>query len=115
MGNNLLTFKQYLESKEKLHEAVKKTPHQTTEYLVSKYCKLIVGESKEEKEQINLKPSHTIIVEWLYNDIDNPTPLKITFEGVCSNIDSEEYNSYWQPQKLQKWLSRNTREKNPIF
>lgn len=114
MANNL-TFKEYLKSKEKLRAAIKETPQQITEYAVSKYCKLIVGESKDEKEQINLKPNQTIIVEWLYNDIDNPTPIKITFEGVCSNIDSSEYNSYWQPHKLQKWLRKNTTEKNPLF
>ncbi len=113
--DNKLTFKKYLESKERLREAVNATPHQTTEYTVSKYCKLVVGESKEDKEQINLKPSQTIIVEWLYTDIDNPTPLKITFDGVCENIDSEEYNTYWQPYKLQKWLHKNAREKNPLF
>ncbi len=114
MGTKL-TFKEYLDSKEKLRFAIKETPQQVTEYMVNKYCKLIVGESKEEKEQINLKPNNKITVEWLYNDIDNPTPLKIMFEGVCPNIDSEEYKSYWQPHKLQKWLSKNTREKNPIF
>jgi len=105
-----LTFKEYLESKEKLREAIKVTPKQTVEYTVYKYCKLVVGESKDEKEQVNLKPNQKIIVEWLYNDIDNPTPLNITFEGVCPDIDSLEYNSYWQPQKLQKWLLKNTRE-----
>ena len=114
MGSKL-TFKEYLESKEKLREAIKVTPQQTVHYTVSKYCKLIVGESKEEKEQINLKPNQSIVVEWLYNDIDNPTALKITFEGVCPNIDSHEYTSYWQPQKLQKWLLKNTREENPNF
>lgn len=114
MGTKL-TFKEYLDSKEKLRAAIKETPHQVTEYMVNKYCKLIVGESKDEKEQINLKPNQMITVEWLYNDIDNPTALKIMFEGVCSDIDTEEYKSYWQPYKLQKWLSKNTSTKNPIF
>jgi len=110
MGYNL-TFKEYLESKDKLREAIKETPQQATEYSVSKYCRLVVGESKEEKEQINLKPNQTIVVEWLYNDIDNPTPVKITFEGVCPNIDTTDYNTYWQPEKLQKWLTKNTHQK----
>jgi hypothetical protein len=103
-----LTFKEYLESKERLREAIAVTPKQTIQYTVKKYCKLVVGESKDEKEQINLKPNQKIIVEWLYNDIDNPTPKKIIFEGVCPNIDSEDHSTYWQPQKLQKWLLRNT-------
>lgn len=109
MGTNL-TFKEYLESKEKLREAIKITPQQIVQYTVNKYCKLQVGESKDEKQQINLKPNQSIIIEWLYNDIDNPTPLNITFEGVCPNIDTLEYSSYWQPHKLQKWLLTNTRE-----
>lgn len=114
MAHNL-TFKEYLESKERLREAIKKTPQQISQYTVKKYCKLVVGESKNEKEQINLKPNQIITVEWLYNDIDNPVPLRIMFEGVCSNIDAAEYKSYWQPQKLQRWLSKNTRAKNPLF
>ena len=109
MGNNL-TFKEYLESKERLREAIAITPQQIVHYTVNKYCKLIVGESKDDKEQINLKPNQAIIVEWLYNDIDNPTPLKITFEGVCPNIDSLNYKTYWQPQKFQKWLRKNSHE-----
>jgi len=110
-----LTFKEYLKSKENLREAIKETPQQTTKYTVNKYCKLVVGESKDEKEYINLKPNQTIIVDWLYTDIDNPTPLKIMFEGICTDVDSSEYKVYWQPYKLQKWLLRNTMAKNPIF
>lgn len=104
------TFKDYLASKEKLVEAIKLTPKQTVKYDVNKYCKLVVGESKDEKEQINLKPNQTIVVDWLYEDIDNPTPLKITFENVCPTINSKEYTNYWQARKLQKWLLRNTIE-----
>lgn len=107
MSSNL-TFKEYLKSKETLREAINDTPKQKKEYLISKYCKLVVGESKEEKEQINLKPSNKIIVEWLYADIDEPTPLNIMFEGVCSEVDSEKHATYWQSYKLQRWLLRNT-------
>lgn len=105
-----LTFKEYLDSKEQLREAIRITPKQTVHYTVNKYCKLIVGESKNDKSQINLKPKQIIIVEWLYTDINNPTACTIKFEGVCSTIDTIEYGSYWQSQKLQKWLLRNTHE-----
>lgn len=111
----MLTFKDYLKSKETLREAVNDTPRQVSHYSVNKYCKLIVGESKDDKEQINLKPNQTIIVEWLYSDIDNPTPLKITFEGINTDIDASEYTSYWKSCKLQKWLIRNTRKEIPTF
>ncbi len=110
-----LTFKEYLKSKQELRAAVEKTPQQITEYTVDKYCKLMVGDSKDDKEMIILKPNQKIIVEWLYDDIDNPTATNIKFEGVCSKVDSEDHNSYWQPAKLQKWLQRNTTPKNPII
>ena len=110
-----LTFKEYLKSKQELRAAIEKTPQQITEYTVDKYCKLMVGESKDDKEMVILKPNQKIIVEWLYNDIDNPTAVNITFEGVCEKVDSEEHKSYWQPQKLQKWLQRNTTTKNPFI
>ncbi len=103
-----LTFKEYLKSKDTLREALNDVPKQTKEYSVSKYCRLVVGESKDDKTQINLKPSDKMTVEWLYEDIDEPTPLKITFEGVCPSIDSESHATYWQSYKLQRWLLRNT-------
>lgn len=109
MGRKL-TFKQYLESKEKLREAVRNTPQRVAEYHVRKYCKLVVGESKEDKEYISLKPKHKILVEWLYADIDNPTIIGIKFDGV-KNVDSdEEYDTFWSSERFQKWLLRNTRE-----
>jgi len=103
-----LTFKEYLQTKEALREAVQEIPHQTKEYLVTKYCKLVVGESKDDKEQVSLKPNNKISVEWLYEDIDAPTIVNITFEGVCPDVDSENHSTYWQSYKLQRWLLRNT-------
>ena len=109
MENNL-TFKEYLRSKEKLREAVQETPQQKKEYIVTKYCKLVVGESKDDKEQVNLKPNNKIIVEWLYENMDEPTPVNIKFDGVCTEVDSEDHNTYWQSYKLQRWLLRNTKQ-----
>ena len=105
-----LTFKEYLQSKQQLREAIQEIPHQTKEYLVTKYCKLVVGESKDDKEQVNLKPNNKIIVEWLYEDMDTPTVVNIMFEGVCPDVDSENHSSYWQSYKLQRWLLRNTEQ-----
>ncbi len=105
-----LSFKEYLDSKEKLREAVAKTPQRTATYNVRKYCKLIVGESKEAKQQVALKPSQKICIEWLYTDIDNPTIVNMTFEGVKEIQVGEEYETYWNGAKLIKWLNRNTTE-----
>ncbi len=105
-----LTFKQYLDSKEKLREAVTKTPRREASYTVRKYCKLIVGESKDEKSSVALKPNQKITVDWLYEDIDNPTAVSVKFDGP-KDIDAEQpYEIYWQGTKLLKWLARNARE-----
>ena len=105
-----LTFKEYVESKERLREAVKSTPQQAVQYTVRNYCKLVVGESKETKEQINLKPNQVITVEWLYEDFENPTPLSITFEGVKTIESDKEFNTSWEGFRLERWLMRNARE-----
>ncbi len=103
-----LTFKEYVESKTKLLEAVSNTPKQTSTYTVKKYCKLVVGESKQEKEYVNLKPNHNVIVEWEYDDVECPTIVGIMFE--CDDVDSTDtYNCYWGGERLQKWLDRNTK------
>jgi len=102
-----LTFKQYLNlSKEQLHLAAKQVPKQVVEYSVRKYCKIPLGESKETKEYVNLKPSNIIRVEWLYEDLDNPTPVRIILAGTD---DPTQYSTFWQGSKLLQWLNRNTR------
>lgn len=105
-----LTFKQHLESLQKLREAVLKTPQRTASYNVRKYCKLYIGESKESKQEIALKPKHKIVVEWLYTNVDNPTIVSIKFDGVKDIQPEDEFDTFWNSQKLQKWLNRNTTE-----
>lgn len=111
MGKKL-TFKEYLDSKEKLREAVNQTPKRTAMYTVQKYCKLVVGECKEEKEYVNLKPKQKIFVEWLYENTDNPTILAIKFDGVKNISPEDEHSSMWQGERLLKWLLRNTHEED---
>lgn len=107
-----LTFKEYLDTKQKLREAVENTPQRQARYKVRKYCKLVVGESKDEKQYISLKPKQTIVVEWMYNDFDNPTVMNIQFEDV-KDVDSDsEYDTFWAGERLQRWLLRNTFEQN---
>jgi hypothetical protein len=109
MGTKL-TFKEYLESKNQLREAASSIPKRTAQYNVRKYCKLVVGESTDDKEYINLKPQNKIFVEWLYEDVDDPTVVSIRFDGV-KNVDiEEEHKSTWRGERLLKWLSRNAKE-----
>ena len=99
-----ITFKEYLESKDRLREAVEQTPIQLVEYEVRKYCRLPIGTSKEEKELLSLKPKQTLVVEWHYDDIKNPQPTNVA-------LNEEKFHPYWNGKKLEKWLIRNTKEK----
>jgi hypothetical protein len=105
-----LTFKEYLASKDKLREAITQTPVRKAEYVMRKYCKLPVGESKDEKEFIALKPKHRLIVEWHYTDLNNPELVSICFEDVNGVSPDDKYASYWSDERFKKWLFRNTRE-----
>ena len=107
-----LTFKEYLASKERLREAITKIPRQTSEYSTRKYCKLVIGESKDSKEYISLKPNQTILVEWLYDNVENPTVLSIKFDNVDNVDPSDEYETFWKGKRLLNWLARNSREQN---
>jgi len=107
---NKLTFKEYLASKDTLREALKQTPVRKAEYVMRKYCKLPVGESKDDKQYIALKPKHILIVEWNYRDFDNPDLVSICFENVDEVNQEEEFTSFWSEDRFKKWLLRNTRE-----
>lgn len=105
-----LTFKDYLASKEKLREAIQQTPVRQATYRLRKYCKFPVGETKELKEYIALKPKQEVIVEWHYADIDNPTAISMSFKNVDGINLEQKFKAFWSDERLQKWLLRNTRE-----
>ena len=98
-----LSFKDYVKSKNQLMEAIKETPIQTSSYNIKKYCKLVIGQSKETKSFVSFKPNSTIVVEWLYEDMENPTPLNVV-------VDAETFQVYWKGEKLTSWLSKNAIE-----
>lgn len=105
-----LTFKEYYDSKERLREAAKTTPKQSLTYDVKKYCNLIVGESSN-KEYIALKPKNNVSVQWLYEDLENPSVLSVTVDGV-EEIDPNTHHAvFWEGERFQRWLERNTKEK----
>lgn len=110
MSSPKLTFVQYLHSKDQLRSAAGNIPQQTVEYVVQKYCKVPVGESKEDREHISLKPTQRVLVDWLYEDPENPTPLNIKFDGPESILPDEERTASWNGQRLLKWLTNNTKQ-----
>lgn len=99
-----LTFKQYLESREQLLKAIENTPITILEYDIRKYCTIPVGENEDEKQLIGLKPKNKIIVEWSYENIDNPQPISVRFSGIAEEDD--QFSTFWSGQKLNKWLLR---------
>lgn len=96
-----LTFKDYLVSKAQLKNALNETPYKIAKYKITKYCKLQLSEGDE----VLLKPSHEIIVEWLYDDINNPT-------AQCVIVMTKESNTNISVKrdsiKLAKWLAANS-------
>jgi hypothetical protein len=105
-----LTFRQYLDSKDQLIEAMKNVPIAIQEYEVRKYCTLTVGEDEEEKLAIPLKPKNKIIIEWQYGNVDKPVPLSIKVEGISYIDGTDSFNTFWSNEKLKKWLSVHTKE-----
>lgn len=102
-----LTFKEYLESKEKLKKSVERIPEQTIIYTISKYIRLPVGESKDDKTLISLKPRDRIHIHLIHEQLNSPIVKSIMFEGVTGIDDTQKYNIYWSAQKLLYWLTRN--------
>jgi len=106
-----LTFKEYLESKERLLKQLKESPIRTATYNVKRYCRIPVGELKEAKEYIPLKPKQRVVVEWKYEDINStPDPMSITFKDVNSVNPERKYQTFWTGDRLQKWVDKNARE-----
>ena len=98
-----LTFKEYVNSKSILLNGLNKDPIAVTEYVVSKYCKISLGESLLDKEVLSLKPDDILSIKWNYANTDNPKCLSITTE-------SKTFISYWKSAKIKTWLNKNTKE-----
>lgn len=103
-----LTFKQYLESKSMLLNAVNNVPRASVVYEVTKYCSIPIGESDEDKVLVGLKPKNKIVVEWTYSNPASPTPESIRLIGTTSVLDDEKSLPFWNGDKLTKWLGRHT-------
>lgn len=105
-----LTFKQYLESKEQLLKAIENTPVAVVEYEVKKYCSLALGETEDEKRLVGLKPKQSIIVEWRYASVTNPTPESVRLKGIQEIDEDEKHSTFWSGAKFSKWLARHAKQ-----
>ena len=86
-----ISFKEYLESKEALRSAVQEVPKTQIEYEVKKYCTFPIGESND-RQAIKLKPSNRLFISWLCEDRENPTAVKVEFEGTDVDETTENHH-----------------------
>ena len=92
-----LTFKQYLDSRSQLLEAVNRPPKSKIVYQIKKYCTLKLYEGDT---GLGLKPGNQLTVEWDYANPQSPTPLNATFNG--KNVQVAITTA-----KFTKWLLSN--------
>lgn len=101
----ITSFKDYLESKNRLKESIKNNPVFENSYSVNSYCKLPVLDG-DKKDNILLKPTSKIIIEWKYENQDVVTPLSIRFMNSNAS-DENKYKTSWSGDKMKKWLSKH--------
>lgn len=99
-----LSFKEYLDSKKSLKEALKRDSLIKSTYVVETYCRLSVG-TKEEKETILLKPGESISVFWSYKNQFDEVPTPTLLEK-----NNRKFDLHWNNNKLSKWLKKNTQK-----
>jgi hypothetical protein len=103
-----ITFAQYLNSREQLVAAIESAPKSITEHVVTKYCGISLGESEANKYQVFLRPGYKVLIEWRYDDINNPTPINVQLVGSTID-DTGTRDVFWSKDKLNKWLGRHTK------
>lgn len=100
---NVLTFKDYVASKDRLKSALNEAPYQILEYAATKYVKLKVSGD----EEIAIRPNYHFIVEWLYED-DTPRAVNIilTAQDVKRSIQLDEK----ELKSFDRWIKTNTKQ-----
>lgn len=107
----LAGLKEFIDSKQQLLQALTRDPIHEAKYEVTKYCKMPVGESKETKQYIPLKPKQILTIKWKYNN-DNleetPTPLSVNFSFITEDVSTHDI--FQSGEKMRKWLTTNAHE-----
>lgn len=105
---NKISFKEYLESKKRLQEAIQNEADYTINYRITRYCRLVV-ENESKKEPINLKPGHMITINWRKRD-ETPEPINIIFENIKNTVPGKKYKTTMERFVFLRWLGRNSFE-----
>lgn len=105
-----LSFKEYIESKNKLKIAGDDYPRYKLDYEVNKYCKLPILEDYEsdQKTYISLKPKDRISILWEKIDFVRPT---VKYILIKENDKETKYYLSWSLPKFSNWLKTSTFEK----
>ena len=105
----LAGLQSFIDSKNQLLDIIQRDPIHGVSYTVSKYCRVPVGETKNDKQYVQLKPKQTLTINWQYtNDLSEPpTPVDITFNFM---VENNTHRMFQTGAKLRKWLSTNTFE-----
>lgn len=106
------TFKEYLDSKQVLIEALSKTALTTNRYVLKTYCKIPVLDLENadtiERTEISLKPKQTIILECSWPTYQTPIVHSISFQNLKTVDCNKKYMLPWKNEKILKWLDKNT-------
>jgi hypothetical protein len=97
-----IPLKQYHMSKIQLLNAIESTPKTLIEYEIRKYGTIVLGESES---IVQIKPKQVLIVEWVYDNPENPTPKLVEIVDRDRTVISAG-KTPWTGAKLTKWLSR---------
>lgn len=102
------SFKEYLQSKEILVEALSKTAKTNNRYILKTYCKLPVYDG-DDKLEISLKPKSEIIVECTWPTYNEPLVHNIKFSNVVGVDSNKSFIVSWKNEKILRWLDKNAK------
>jgi len=100
----------YIDSKRQLYEAIQKDPVYTTNYEITKYCRMATGLNKQLKEYQSLKPKQVVSIEWRYCADGTSTPLRLITSQLVESEDPNNLLLYKPQSSILKWISTNAVE-----
>jgi len=97
-----LSFRDYLQTKNRLKLAGEGAPRAKKMYEATKYCKvpLLEDRDNEDKQYINLKPRDRLEILWEYAIKDDPTPIQV----ILTFDDDQVMYFSWNDAKVKKWV-----------
>lgn len=112
MTNDKINFKQYLESvKSELREAMDSSPQLLEDtHIVQSHCKIRVGEDKDSRETLLLRPSEKLRIFSHILEDNTKIPSHLIVEQSKKLDDNHQYPLYWSNKKITEWLNKHTKK-----